>query len=235
MRILNDSRDRDTPRRLRQTVKSGIRLAHTTCVTKEDMPVPSHPYSRLASVLLLSGAVAMLGRAEASGQVASNSEREAFTAVAVNISNVGRTGATAVDIVIERWTSDAENGRLLAILKEKGPQELLEVLRDTPRVGYFRTPDSLAYDLHYARQIPGEDGGRRIVLATDRPIGFWEATARPRSFDYPFTLIELRMDGEGRGVGKLSIATKITLSGDVMVLENFANQPVHLNDVRKRK
>ena len=195
----------------------------------------SYSYGRIAFALVLLALAAGLGRVQASGQVTSESGKEAFTAVAVNISNVGRAGATAVDIVVERWTTDAENNRLLAILKEKGPEELLEALRDTPRVGYFRTPDSLAYDLHYARQIPGEDGGRRIVLATDRPIGFWEAATRPRSFDYPFTLIELRVDGEGRGVGKLSIATKITLSGDVMVLENFANQPVHLNDVRKRK
>jgi hypothetical protein len=196
--------------------------------------VHNFPSVRMAFALALLAAAVLIPGAPVSGQVAPRPEREAFTAVAVNISNVGRPGATAVDIVVERWTSDAENQRLFAIFKEKGPQELLEALRDTRRVGYFRTPDSLAYDLHYARQMPGEDGGRRIVLATDRPIGFWEASARPRSFDYPFTLIELRMDGEGRGVGKLSIATKITLSGDVLVLENFANQPVHLNDVRKR-
>lgn len=33
-----------------------------------------------------------------------------------------------------------------------------------------------------------EDGGRDVVIATDRPIGFWEATARPRTIDYPFTV-----------------------------------------------
>jgi hypothetical protein len=83
--------------------------------------------------------------------------------------------------------------------------------------------------------MPGEDGGRRIVLMTDRPIGFWEAANRPRTIDYPFTLIEMRMDGDGRGEGKLSIATKITLNGDVLVLEDYANQPVMLNNIRKQK
>jgi len=101
-----------------------------------------------------------------------------------------------------------ERDRLFTVFKEKGADALLDALRDTKRVGYIRTPDSLAYDLRYARQMPGEDGDRRIVLATDRPIGFWEASRRPRSIDYPFTLIELRMDGSGEGVGKLSVATK---------------------------
>ena len=168
-------------------------------------------------------------------QVASNSEREAFTAFAVNISNVGQTGATPLDIVIERWTSDAERDQLMMVFKEKGPERLLDALRETKRVGSIRTPDSLAYDLHYARQLPGEEGGRRIVLATDRPIGIWEAANRPRTVDYPFTLIELQLDGKGEGVGKLSIATKITLNGNVLTLENFANQPVMLNNVRRRK
>jgi hypothetical protein len=181
----------------------------------------------------------VLAVATASGaaapQVASNTPREAFTAIATNISNVGRTGATQVDIVIERWSTDAESDRLLAVLKEKGPEDLLDVLRDIPRVGYIRTPDSLAYDLHYARQVPGEDGGRRIVLLTDRPIGFWEASRRPRTIDYPFTLIDMRMGGDGEGVGKLSIATKITLDGSVMTLEDFANQPVRLTNIRKRR
>jgi len=168
-------------------------------------------------------------------QVASNSEREVFTALAVNISNVGATGATSIDIVIERWTGDPERDRLIAVFKKGGPDALLNALRDTKRVGSIRTPDSLAYDLHYARQTPGEDGGRRIVIATDRPIGFWEAANRPRTVDYPFTLIELQLDNKGEGVGKLSVATKITLNGNVLTLENFANQPVMLNNVRKRK
>ena len=181
----------------------------------------------LVAALLIGSAVA--------AQVASNSDPERFTANAVNISNVGRTGATPLDLVIERWSTDGERDRLMDVFKSKGPDGLLDALRDLPRVGYLRTPESLGYDLHYARQMPGEDGGRRIVLITDRPIGFWEARNRPRTIEYPFTLIEMRLDGDGRGEGKLSIATKITLNGDVLVLEDYANQPVMLNDIRRQK
>lgn len=171
----------------------------------------------------------------AGAQVASNTEREQFTAFAVNISNVGRTGASPIDITIERWTPDAERDRLMEVFKKGGPDALLGALRETRRVGSIRTPDSLAYDLRYARQMPGEEGGRRIVIVTDRPVGFWEAANRPITIDYPFTLIELQLDRAGEGVGKLSIATKITLNGNVLTLEDFANQPVMLNNVRKVK
>jgi hypothetical protein len=169
------------------------------------------------------------------GQTASNSPRERFSAVAVNISTVGRTGATPVDITISRWTTDAERDRLVSIFKEKGAKALLSALQDMRPVGTINTPGNIAYDLRYARQLPGEDGGRRIVLATDRPIGFWEASNQPRSAEYPFLLIELRMNKNGEGEGKLSLATKLTLNDNVLVIENYANQPVMLNEVRQKK
>ena len=77
--------------------------------------------------------------------------------------------------------------------------------------------------------------GRRIVLATDRPIGFAEAANNSRTIDYPFTLVELRLDKDGHGEGKLSVATKLTLNDNVLVIENYANQPVMLNEVRQKK
>jgi hypothetical protein len=102
----------------------------------------------------------------ASAQTASNSAPESLTAVAVNMSNVGRTTTSTVDIDIKRWTSDEERDRLMAIFTEQGPQKLLSALADTPRVGTIRTPDSVAYDLHFARNLPGENA--RLSIHVDR-------------------------------------------------------------------
>jgi len=71
------------------------------------------------------------------------------------------------------------------------------------------------------------------VIATDRPIGFWEATQRPRSFDYPFTVIQMKLDREGHGSGTLSYATRIVPRGNnVIELEDFATQPIMLNNIK---
>ena len=48
-------------------------------------------------------------------------------------------------------------------------------------VGSIRTPQTLAWDLRYARQFKLHEGGRRIVLVTDRPIGFREAANSTRT------------------------------------------------------
>ena len=106
-----------------------------------------------------------------------------------------------------------------------------------PKVGYFRTPESLAYDLRYAQRTPLPDRGERVVLATDRSVQFWEVAGGSRTTDYPFTVIELRIDGDGRGEGKMSIATKVTADkkDNTIVLENWGLQPVQLKDVRRER
>lgn len=162
---------------------------------------------------------------------------EKFTAFAVDISNTApRANTTPVDITINRWSSDADRDRLIAAFREKGQAGLLAQLQKLPVIGYFNTPGSLRYDLRFARQRPEAEGGRMIFLMTDRYIRTWEAFNQTRTLDYPFTLIQLQVDKDGNGVGKASVATKITQDPDgTIVLENFSSQPVMLNEVHHVK
>ena len=103
--------------------------------------------------------------------------------------------------------------------------------------GGIRTPQTLAWDLRYARQFPEEDGtGRRIVLATDRPINFREARNQARTMDYPFTIVEIRLNKEDRGEGKILLGTKIFVDKNRnLTLENYGQQPIRFNEIRRVK
>lgn len=177
----------------------------------------------LLIVVLLAGLVAL--HSQTLGQ------KERFTAVAIVNNNLG-SGAGVVQIDVTRWSTQSERSELLNVLKKSGADKLLDALQDMRPVGTIKTPDSLGYDLRYANQTPLPEGGRRIVLATDRPIGFWEATRRPRTIDYPFTVIQMEIDRNGEGKGTLSYATKVIQQGDAIVLENFATQPIMLTQIR---
>jgi len=190
---------------------------------------------RVRRLVTLQLALALTGVVSAAAQTASNSPREHFTAVAVNNSTAGPAGATPVDITISQWTSEADRDKLMTLFKEKGEKALLSALQDQKPVGTINTPGNVAYDLRYAREMTTAEGQRRIILATDRPIGFWEASNQPRSADYPFTVIEMRLDKSGNGEGKLSYATKLTLENNTLVIENWANQPVMLNQIKSQK
>ncbi|HUQ87769.1 MAG TPA: hypothetical protein VM096_09430 [Vicinamibacterales bacterium] len=160
-----------------------------------------------------------------------NGQPEEFSAIAIVNNNLG-AGAGRVIMRVTRWSSEAERDRLTKALMSNGADKLLDDLRDMKSVGNIRTPDSLGYDLRYAFEEPGEDGGRRIVLATDRPIGFWEAVNQPRIAQYPFTVIQMQIGREGEGTGTMSYATKIMARANTIELENFATSPVMLNHIK---
>jgi hypothetical protein len=183
----------------------------------------------MRALITAAAAVAWLAGVVAGAQTLGAPEE--FTAVAVANNNIV-TGVDTVLIDVQRWSTEAEREKLVSVLRDKGPRALLDALQDVPTKGRIRTPDSLGYDLRYAQQAPTAEGGRRIVVVTDRPIGFWEATNRPRSYDYPFTVVQMEIDKNGRGKGTLSLATKILAHGNTIELENFATAPVMLTEVR---
>ena len=154
--------------------------------------------------------------------------------------NAGPNTAT-VDFTIERWSTDAQRAQLLGIVKQErdayeANRQLLKALTSLPVVGTIRTQRTLAWDLHYARQSPLEDGGRRLVLATDRPVGLNEPMRQARTMEYPFTIVEIHLDTNNRGEGKILVATKLFIDkNNNLVLENYANEPVAFNDIKPLK
>jgi hypothetical protein len=165
-----------------------------------------------------------------------NGVKESYNATAINM-GTGPAGMARVLITVDRWTTAAERERLLKVLLDKGPEKLLDAVQDNQKVGFIRLPNTLAWDLHYALQMPLPEGGRRVVLITDRPISFNEARNQNRTMDYPFTLVEIRFDKEGVGVGKMSVYTKIAVSKDkqTVELENYGTEPTRLTEVRIEK
>jgi len=170
-----------------------------------------------------------------------------MTAFAVNMSNVASGKTTAVmDIRITRWSTQKQREDLITTATEKGQDALLRALQKMPDHGRISIPGwqgpdphnaRLGWVLHYAYETPGEDGGYRIGIATDRYIGMWEARNQPRTIDYPFSLIEIRVGKDGKGVGKMAVATKIDYDKKKkqIVLENYSSEPVRLNEIKIEK
>lgn len=191
---------------------------------------PRHRTALHAATALVLAAGLALGATRAGAQ--SNEPRARFSAIAMDLD---RGNATPLDIVVNRWSSKAEQERLMNTMFGKGADALHDALLDTPRVGYLQVRSSLGWDLRFAQRVPGEDGGERIVLITDRPLSFWETFNRPRSADYNFTVIEMRLK-DGEGDGTLSLATRIIPDkvNNLVVLENYDMQRIRLTQVRRK-
>lgn len=187
---------------------------------------------RLLGRLALVAALAVGPAAAAQAQTRGVGER--FSAVAVDLD---RGTQTRLEIVIQRWSSAAEQRRLMNVLMTQGAGKLLDVLTGTPKVGYIQTPGSLAWDLHFAARTARPDGGERVIVATDRPLAFSEVWNQSRTIDYPFTVIELRVDDSGDGDGTLSFATRVIPdpANNIVTLENYDTQRIRLTQVKREK
>lgn len=161
--------------------------------------------------------------------------RETFTAFAVNFEGVYGASTGTVQISVDRWSTPEERRNLEAVLAEKGADRLLDAVQKMKPVGRISTPGRLGQDLRFAYQVPLASGGRRIIVGLDRHLSFYEASRRPRSADYPFTVLEMRVDENGRGQGKLVVAAQVTGLGETIEVENYNNTPVRLTQVRLEK
>jgi hypothetical protein len=184
------------------------------------------------SALLLSAALA-LPLAASSTATAADALLH-LTAFSINTNNAARTNT--VDIVIERWSTPEEIEKLRGTLIE-GKDKLLPALQKVkPRCGYVRTSNTLGWDVQFARETEISNGARRIVIATDRPMSFWEARNNPRMSDYEFTLAEIRLpkDPNAKGEGKLIPAAKLSYDKEknTLEIENYQREPVRLNEIR---
>lgn len=188
----------------------------------------ARPFRILGATIAALSALSLLAFAQTSG------EPERFTASAVNMTS-GGTGT--LEMVVNRWSTDAERNNLVQVLVNKGENSLLDALQKTPKVGYIRNVNSIGWDLHYAHHQPLPDGGEQVVIATDRPMGFREVANQWRTTDYPFTVIEMRLNADGEGQGTLSVATKVTVNKKTnsIELENFGTSPVLLQNVKREK
>ena len=192
----------------------------------------AHTLSRAGWTLLTALALAAPGGAREADD-ARLKEPIRYEAFAVDREAPGGTASGRIEIVVERWTTEAERTKLRQAL-EKGSDELLNALQDTPKAGYIRNSGGgLGWSVQYARRhvLPG--GGSRVVIATDRPMSFYERTSHPRSADYEFLVAELRLDKDGRGEGKLIPAAQITFGkgANTIEIENYDREPVSLTRV----
>lgn len=165
---------------------------------------------------------------------------EQFSAFAVNLGGAqpgDRTMSGVLQITIDRWSTAAERKALIDAFTSKGQDGLLDELSKKKQVGYLKLPNTLGYDLKYSRQVPLEDGGRRIVVATDRKLTVREAANQPRTVDYPFTLVQLQLNKDNTGTGALSALTKITTNKkkQVIEIENYGDAPARLTEVKPLK
>ncbi len=159
----------------------------------------------------------------------------------------GAVSSEGVELRINvlRWTAEEDREAIVSLLtpapgETAGADSALEdALQELQTVGFIWTGGSLGYALKYAHRTEDEAGRERIVLVTDRPLGRWDRNGPWTGSDgsgpaaAAFTVVELRLDAEDRGEGKMSVDAPIEFNGPARTLglADYASAAAHLENV----
>jgi hypothetical protein len=205
----------------------------------------------VAVLVVLVGTTAMV-----SAQGARTGDRpvpETFTATTTNMEPAGES----LKFSVLRWSSEEDRHEVLSILtpeeaeseetqNEEAENEDAEsaepqALQELPSVGYVWPGSSgVGYSLKYAYRLATPDGGERITFITGRSLGAfarepWRAVDEPNPPVTGYTVIELRLDADGHGEGKMSLASDVVFDTEAgtVALDSYETTPVLLEAVTR--
>ena len=161
---------------------------------------------------------------------------EVYTATAVVSPEKGKETSAAVTITISRLTTEDERQKVAATLKAEGASELRTLLSGMPEHGSIEFGgETHPIRFAYARNLGG--GMRLITLGTDHPLVFVGAdgTRTAPKEGYDFGLVDLTVEGSGKGEGSVAGAAKLKLGPEGgLVVDDFGGNKIRLTSVKKQ-
>ncbi len=155
-------------------------------------------------------ALACLGLFSGGGLWAAEKYRaKLFTRGGPNTESVVR-----VEVNVDSYTTGEEGWLMFHALKYEGWEPFIAAFRRAKKgTIVFHGARGLNITIHAARVNLREDGGRQILLFTEKQA--WEVDVMQRTDGrFPFMVFELDLNNKGEGEGKIYENAQIKLQGD---------------------
>jgi len=159
-----------------------------------------------------------------------------YSATAFGQAGVAAGKSFGLTLYVTDLTDDNQAQQLAATLQQKGPDGLVKAFGDLKDKGRVSPTGSVGTGVRFVRIRATKDGGQHIVLVTDRPISFPELYNSTRSTQYPFGIVVIDVDKDGKGTGKFAPVCKIKFNKkNELEIENYGQKPFRLANVYRQK
>ena len=167
---------------------------------------------------------------------------ETFTTTTANMDPAGED----LKFSILRWSTEADRQALVGVLMSLAAEQVDDAepsdLIELPTLGYlWPSSGGRGYALKYAHRVVTPEAGEQITFVTDPYVGTygrvpWTTADAPEARVKAFVVIELRLDSNGDGEGKMSVAADIVFDteGSTVALDNYDAAPVLLEAVKRQ-
>jgi hypothetical protein len=181
-----------------------------------------------ASALLVIGALGVPTHA------ARHEPIEHFVAHSALMTSPSRIVFRPVEIELFEWSTALNHHELATALLQKGHVAFFNLLCGFGQVGRISVIGAPDIAIRYAWSTGERRGNRRIYLATEEPVSLRVEFAGRFPDAEALSFIELRLDGDGTGEGKLSEVARLSVdeSRNVIELRDYDRRPLHLIGVR---
>jgi hypothetical protein len=148
--------------------------------------------------------------------------KEHYSAVWAVTGGTGGGTTVPVDIIINRYNTNEEISQYATLLAGSGGTAALRSALEKQDVGQFAPVGKVGTPLAVARKIVNGDK-TEIRVVTLRIMSFTELRNGGRSVDYPYTMLDLVVDKDGKGTGTAIPAAKISFNKkkNVYEIESF--------------
>jgi hypothetical protein len=161
-------------------------------------------------------------------------QNDAWTAVAQTPQSTGPQ-QVQFNFTITKWSTQDEIKQLGAILKDKGQDALLEELqnRDAGRINKVGDTGN-----QIALAEKWQDGDKTVItMIAARRMSLFETNSRPVSKKYPLAFLQVTLNSNGEGSGKLvaQASVKYDKKNDNFRLEPYGQGATPVSSVKPLK
>jgi hypothetical protein len=183
------------------------------------------PYIVLATLLFASVS------AHAAVSHAAKRAAEDFTGVLVDPAG---SGTIPIVLHVDSFTPPHEVESLAATIGDRGPSAAVAALSGVKSRGWIRVGQVLGFEVPIIRSFTTPKG-QKIVAVLDQPIEIWDQLQGTRSPDYPFGMVELNVDDNGNGSGRLIAAMRTMFTNDGKIeMVSYGTKPYHIIGVTEQ-
>jgi hypothetical protein len=173
---------------------------------------------------------ALLAASSVSAETPPVPDKFTMTTTSMTPSDVG------LRVDVRSWSDEAARAAVVAALAQEA--DVRDTLASLPSVGVvWQSGSAVGYAVKYAHRASTPEG-ERITFVTDRVLGSYDfkpwAANPPAARALDYSVIELYLDGNGRGSGSLSLAAEVKLdsAGGLVSLEAAGGAPRVLKDAK---
>jgi hypothetical protein len=179
-----------------------------------------------ASLLFVTSAVLM------GAQTWRNTAPESFRANG-QITGASGGAASAIEIKIERYTTDAEEAPIEAALKAGGHDAFMTELKKAAPIGSVKVGPR-SFTVRWARETPKGDS-RHILVVTDAPVFFaggGAVDAKPTA-GYDIAVVEFTVDSVGLGAGTMAPAARVKPGPEGVQVDDYSGKRITLMSIAR--